>query len=259
MDDRCLPTDGPLADQIEVLWRRQCEQWPMLKEGLAHLKQADTRAFDVAGSRVKAQCNPSRVLSASAKVDAASLAQRPCFLCEANLPIEQRAVAYGSDWLILCNPMPIFDPHFVIATRDHQPQRLQAGLPTLLELARDLGGRYSVFYNGPMCGASAPDHLHLQAAPTGATPFENELAASLCAEHRNNGQRWIEWLQNGPVQLGISGPGRRATVVLISADIAMLTETLERVLAAMDSIHPAEPEPMVNLFATFLDLSLIHI
>ncbi len=79
---------------------------------------------------------------------------------------------YGSDWLILCNPFPIFIPHFTIAHRRHRPQALKENLTDLLRLARDLSPEFAVFYNGPRCGASAPDHLHFQGFPAGALPME---------------------------------------------------------------------------------------
>ena len=253
MDEpRCLTLDGPLDAQVHVLWRRQCRQWSMLREGVAHLRAARTRRFDVGHAQVVAQCNSARLASAAARVDSASLAARPCFLCEANLPAEQHAIAYGEKWLILCNPMPIFEPHFVIATRDHQPQRIAPALDTVLALARDLGGHCTVFYNGPQCGASAPDHLHLQAAPAGTMPFDNELAVALCTEHhRTTNHRWIEWLWTEPVQLGMGWCGHRPVIVMMGSDAGKLRAALARVFDALVQIQPAEPEAMVNLFATW--------
>jgi len=34
---------------------------------------------------------------------------------------------------------------------------------------------YTVFYNGPQCGASAPDHLHFQAGNNGFMPVESDF------------------------------------------------------------------------------------
>jgi len=252
-ENRCLALHGSLTQQVRVLWRRQCSQWPMLRDGLASLQSARTRCFEVCGSQVVAQCNPARVRSAAAKVDPEALRARPCFLCEANLPPEQRAVEYARDWLILCNPMPIFDPHFVVATRRHEPQRLRSSVGALLSLARELEGGFTVFYNGPLCGASAPDHLHLQVSPAGAMPFENELAARLCAEHHSTNHRSIEWLWSGDVHLGLSRFGCRPVVVMMGTEVPPLTAAVDRALDAIAAIHPAEPEPMVNLFATFND------
>jgi len=251
-EPRCLTLGGSLDEQVRVLWRSQSRQWPMLREGIDHLRAAETRRFDVGGAQVVAQCNTARIRSAAAQVDPTSLRERPCFLCEANLPPEQQAIAYAGCWLILCNPMPIFEPHLVLVTRDHQPQRLEPALDTLLTLARDLAGSFTVFYNGPQCGASAPDHLHLQASPAGAMPFENELAGALCAErHSVTNHRWIDRLWTEPVQLGLGWSGYRPVVVMIGEQADALRAGLSRVLDALAQVQPADPEPMVNLFATF--------
>lgn len=242
-----------MLQQTQALWRRQLAEWPMLRKGLDGLRQSKTRTFNVAGSQVVIQFNPVRAGSASAKVDAASLAARPCFLCPENRPAEQRAVEYGRDWMVLCNPFPIFDPHFTIINREHAPQRLASCAETILKLAHDFQGCYSVFYNGPLCGASAPDHLHLQASPAGVTPFERELAAELCVDRARNGHRWIDWVRAGDVQVGITTPGRRAAVVMIGHAADTVRETLDEVLTLLGQIRPAEPEPMMNLFAEFVD------
>ncbi|NLX23662.1 MAG: DUF4922 domain-containing protein [Phycisphaerae bacterium] len=252
-DDICAAVPGALNQQVLHLWRRQCTEWPRLGEGLAALKRSVTRSFDVGGSRVLAQWNPARVVSTGAKIDAASLAARPCFLCAANRPPEQRGIMYREAWLILCNPAPIFDPHFTIVSTAHEPQRIVPYLEPLLSLARDLNGRYTVFYNGPLCGASAPDHMHFQAAPAGGTPFETELAAQLCADRNQNGQRWIEWIRRDAVRVGVTRPSRRPMVLVVGAEIDRVEHTLHEVVDAFGAVHPAEPEPMLNLFATWAE------
>ncbi len=242
---------SPLAQQMASLWRHQAADWPMMKAGLDGLRRSLSRSFDVGGSQVLAQCNPARIASAGAKVDAASLAARPCFLCGKNRPSEQESIAYRDGWVILCNPMPIFDPHFTVVSEKHVPQRILPALPTMLSLARDTGGRYTVFYNGPLCGASAPDHLHVQASPFGASPFEAELDRELRGQGDGNGQGWIEWLGTAPVRLGVSRPSHRPTVFFIGHDEAALRESVVRSIEALGSIHPTSPEPMLNLFVAF--------
>ncbi|MEZ6193788.1 MAG: DUF4922 domain-containing protein, partial [Phycisphaerales bacterium] len=166
-----------LADQLQTLWDEQKRDWPMMARGVDFLAQSELRDVEHDGLCVRLQFNPGRVASASAKVDAKSIAERPCFLCEKNRPAEQRGIDAGDGYVFLCNPMPIFDPHFTVPTLAHQPQRIGTCLPKMLELAERLSGKYTVFYNGPKCGASAPDHLHLQASPQGATPLEKQLIA----------------------------------------------------------------------------------
>ena len=238
---------------MAAMWDQQVREWPRLAEGLASLRAAERRSFELGGSQILVQCNPARAVSASAKVDAASLAARPCFLCGSNLPREQCAVVYRQDWLILCNPAPILEPHYTVASVRHEPQRLERALPAMLSLARDLEGRYTVFYNGPRAGASAPDHLHLQASKAGALPFEKELIRQLCG---GNGD-WIDWVCSNGVRVGTTRNGRRAAVIVISGSIESTMSGVGRVLEVLGSIRPADPEPMVNLFATYADESWV--
>jgi hypothetical protein len=171
--DRLVTFPGSLSEQLAALWARQAAKWPRLADGLAALRSARVRSFEVGGSTILAQCNPARIVSTRARLDPASVAARPCFLCPASLPAEQLAIAYRDEWLMLCNPAPIFDPHFVISNIRHEPQRILPVIDVVLDLARDLAGEYTIFYNGPRCGASAPDHVHLQAIKGGVLPFSS--------------------------------------------------------------------------------------
>lgn len=111
------------------------------------------------------QCNPGRIMSTGAAVDPRAINKRPCFLCCCNLPPLQEAILYRRTLLVLCNPMPIFPLHFTIAHIDHVSQVLDRALPFLSSLSRDFYPGFALLYNGPQCGASAPDHFHLQAVP----------------------------------------------------------------------------------------------
>jgi hypothetical protein len=165
----------PLADLAEDLLKRQKKNWPGLSEGYAALEAIRIRKIRGDGWGMQVQFNPRRILSSGAKLDPESVRRRPCFLCPGNLPPEQQAIRYREDYLILCNPAPIFQGHLTIAHRRHLPQSLPDNMLTLLRLAADFGPGMTVFYNGPRCGASAPDHLHFQAAPAGLMPVEEEI------------------------------------------------------------------------------------
>jgi hypothetical protein len=163
------------ADAMKVLLRHQRLDWDLLRDGYETLNGQKIREFEFDGFKIKAQLNPGRIYSTSAKVDEESIINRKCFLCNENRPVEQKAIQYKKDFLIICNPHPIFPEHFTIPHSKHFPQRVKNHFSTLLSLSKDLSGYYSVIYNGPKCGASAPDHLHFQAGTKYFLPIEDDI------------------------------------------------------------------------------------
>ena len=161
---------------LEAFHRSQMESWPMAAENFRALEGVETRQVDVDGFTFTLQHNPARVRSTAAKVDAASLAARKCFLCRQNRPAQQHhaLVSLGHDYELLVNPYPIFPLHFTIPLLHHREQNITAlGSPTIADmllLARRMPGM-AVFYNGPRCGASAPDHFHFQAVEADRLPL----------------------------------------------------------------------------------------
>jgi hypothetical protein len=251
--DRSFIGPGSLSALVPALWKHQIADWPRLRDAVTSLRNAQTKTFRVGGSTVVAQYNPAREVNSSAKVDAASLAARPCFLCVNNLPREQCAIIYRKDYLILCNPAPIFEPHFTVNSMSHQPQNIETAAPIMLDLARDLNGSYTLFYNGPKCGASAPDHMHLQACPVALMPHEKELVRNICCGRSADTPGWIDWVRSDPVRIGVSRPEHRPAVFLIGRSHADLLYAIQLVLGLLGEIHPATPEPMLNLFVTYAD------
>ncbi len=127
-----------LPDLCEELLNRQKIDWPRLADGYKAVAQSQFRTVDCGDFSVVLQFNPQRIVSSGARLDPASIAARPCFLCPANLPGEQQGILYRRDFLVLCNPFPIFSQHFVISHRIHRPQFLEGQIDTVLLLARDL-------------------------------------------------------------------------------------------------------------------------
>jgi len=163
------------AENITGLLAQQKESWDLAKLNYDNLKSVRKKYFKFDRFEITLQYNPARITSSTAKVDSKSIEQRACFLCAENLPPVQKGLNYNDEYLILVNPFPIFDEHFTIPMFKHQPQEITNSFSSMLDLAKDLGIYYSVFYNGPKCGASAPDHLHFQACTKNIMPIENEL------------------------------------------------------------------------------------
>jgi ATP adenylyltransferase/5',5'''-P-1,P-4-tetraphosphate phosphorylase II len=159
--------------KINELFAAQKDSWPLLKTNLQGLKSAKLRKFDFDGFTFHVQFNPERIKSSAAKVDKVSIENRACFLCAENRPAEQLGVDY-KDYEFLCNPYPIFNQHYTIVKKEHVPQAIRNEFSAMLEISRSLPDLV-LFYNGPECGASAPDHMHFQAGNKGFLPIENEL------------------------------------------------------------------------------------
>ncbi len=157
----------------------QLDEWPEARERFKALACCLTRTLDTPVRPITVQHNPARAISTGAAVDKAAIAHRPCFLCRGNRPAEQRALPFG-DYEILVNPFPIFPEHLTIACKAHTPQRIAGRFADMLRLAEMLPG-HTIFYNGPRCGASAPDHLHFQAAPTRCFPIIGALRGTKAA------------------------------------------------------------------------------
>jgi hypothetical protein len=168
---------GPVSnlnEQAFALVKKQWETWGLARENYEALSEVQTRNFDFGHFKIIAQHNPGRIRSSAAKVDAKSIAERPCFLCKQNLPKEQKALIFRDKFLILSNPFPVFPVHLTISLIEHKPQNIYHFFLDMLKISRELEG-FTVFYNGPKCGASAPDHFHFQAGNRGFLPVENEL------------------------------------------------------------------------------------
>ena len=158
-----------IKDQVNELFEQQLLVWEMARNNFEGLKSVQIREFDFDGFGVKVQFNPARMVSSGAKVDAKTIAQRKCFLCAANRPEVQRGIEWR-DYDILINPFPIFPRHLTIPRREHVDQQLVPYIGDMFDLARELPD-FVVFYNGPKCGASAPDHMHFQAGNSDFLPL----------------------------------------------------------------------------------------
>lgn len=170
-----ISNTGKTATQVlNEFTQSQLRNWPLAAANFKGLEQVQERAFQYDGFQIRAQFNPERMRSSVAEVDKKSIAARKCFLCNANRPAEQGSIAFGNDFLILVNPFPIFKNHFTISCNHHTNQRFIGNTRTWLELATVMDG-FTVFYNGPECGASAPDHLHFQAGESCFMPVSDDF------------------------------------------------------------------------------------
>ncbi len=211
--------------ELEDLFQRQERAWPQLAKGIEGLARAKTRPIRIDWFDIFVRHIPHRLGSTTASIDHESIANRPCFLCAGNLPPEEEGVKFDEDFTIYCNPFPIVDRHLTIAHRKHGSQRIANQFGKMLDLAAALPG-YFVIYNGPECGASAPDHMHFQAGSRRLFPIEKDTAGLT----------------------GVAVPNYGRNVLLFrERDRSALIHRMDRVLDLLAEMTGKRSEPMVNI------------
>lgn len=208
--------------------------WETVAKNYGALSQVETRELQIGDATVMLQFNPERIRSSAAKVDTASLKARKCFLCSENQPREQEMISWHNKYKIQVNPYPIFPRHLTIANLRHVPQSILGRVGDMLRLAHDLP-EFVLFYNGPKCGASAPDHMHFQAGNKGFLPF--------CTEFQS-GKVKTELFAGGKISFCASSPGHP---FVISCAKAMEVEMLAERFIALLPVRSGELEPMMNV------------
>ena len=164
-------TDSLTESPVLRFFHRQLQTWHEVRQRYRDLQQVETRELVTDTITLQAQWNPARIGSTGAKIDAKSIAERPCFLCVKNRPQEQMHRVVDGKYELLVNPFPILPVHFTLPTLKHQPQRVLPMFGEMLRLS-ERNADLTILYNGPHCGASAPDHAHLQAVSSGFLPLQ---------------------------------------------------------------------------------------
>jgi ribosomal protein S18 acetylase RimI-like enzyme len=216
----------------------QKKTWQDLREGYESLKDVRERDLPCGGFSVRLQYNPRRIKSSMADVAKKNGKERQCFLCLDNLPEDQKGILYRSDYLILCNPMPVFSSHFTVSHLDHRLQAIAENIRTFLQLMTDFGPGWTVLYNGPKCGASAPDHLHLQVAPSGQMPIEKEI---------KDEKRLSLVKQVDGILLYRARDLGREVIILEGDDPVGVENALKNFLNTLKEVLLINEEPMMNI------------
>ncbi|PKN85133.1 MAG: hypothetical protein CVU51_09245 [Deltaproteobacteria bacterium HGW-Deltaproteobacteria-1] len=232
-------TNTALSGLCKALYHSQKKIWPEFADACRDLAGIRKRHLSCGNYTITLQYNPARAASGGAAVDKESIKKRPCFLCRKNLPPGQQSILYRDDCLILCNPAPIFNRHFTAVTLRHRPQNIVSSLPRLLQLSADAAPDYIVFYNGPACGASAPDHSHFQMIPSDSLPFLNELNKLPLTKIVSS------------VRIAAGSQFDRAVIVMESGDADAMKRQFIHLLKVMRQILTKRDEPPVNVICSF--------
>lgn len=230
-----------IKDDVQLLLEEQLITWDTAQSNYEALARVKVKTFVLNGNTYNVQFNPARITSSVAKVDPKSIQERKCFLCLANLPLEQKGVPFMNDYMILVNPFPIFPKHLTIPDLNHTDQRIQDRGSDLLDLAQTLED-FIIFYNGPKCGASAPDHFHFQAGNKGFLPIEKEWKIRKAGKIIESGKAILWYLDDAP----------RTSLVIESEDKSDALNTFQLVYSSME-IKEGDCEPMMNILAWYED------
>ena len=222
---------------LELL-SEQKRAWVDLGEAYDSLKDVRERDVPCRGFSVRLQYNPGRIKNSLADAGEEHPKERQCFLCLDNLPEGQKGILYRSEYLILCNPMPVFSSHFTISHLDHRRQAIAEHIDTLLQLMAEFGSGWVVLYNGPKCGASAPDHLHFQAGPSGKMPIEKEI---------QEGKRLTLMTRVEGVFLYRVRDLGREVIILEGDDPMAVGGVFKNYLSVLERILLVNEEPMMNI------------
>ena len=222
---------------ISRFFNRQLEKWDDARHRFRDLKHVETKKLS---EEVRLQFNPARIVSTGAKIDKKTLGERPCFLCDKNRPKEQMSQQIDERFHLLVNPFPILPIHFTIPARKHQPQAIYKNYGEMHRFL-SLHSELMVFYNGPKCGASAPDHLHFQAGTSGILPLQanwQRLSRNLTDIISLNDEEKIAVVRDFIVP---------AFVIISKSEES--DETLFHRLYKSMPMRGDETEPMINIIA----------
>lgn len=236
--------EGKFSLAVDKFFELQLVQWPGLKIAYDELKKVQTKTFRIENYKIKTQFNPNRIKSTSARTNISTENNFKCFLCNENLPAEQSGLLLEEKFLLLCNPYPIFPQHFTIASIKHQNQEIKNNFIDFLSLSKKMGQKYSVLYNGPECGASAPFHLHFQAGTKYFLPVENDIQLL-----KNDFALNVSEKKN--ILVSFINDNCRRIIFIESPDIEKLMTAFSLIYDLMNEISLTNIEPMINMISSF--------
>lgn len=232
-----------LSAQVKKLFEEQLPVWEQCRLAYEGFAQNRMKKLIINGMEFTAQWNPGRIISTTAKVDAQSIQSRACFLCDANRPPEQNSIPVRG-YKILVNPFPIFPVHYTVVNQNHVPQRIAGDFEHFLYFTREFGEELVTLYNGPHCGASAPDHAHFQAGTKSHLPIAKQLpslkSASACHNVDSAEVRFVD-------------DSIRKFVLIEGQNEKDVHAAFEKVYAALVKEHPGQDEPLMNIVSLWED------
>ncbi len=230
------------AQAISLLYSRQSDEWPLLRQGIDSLSSVEIKKYFFDGYEIHAQFNSGRINSTIANVSPEAVKNRECFLCTENLPKEQQGIIYKDKYSILCNPFPIFVNHLTISSISHTPQRIKKSFSDLLGISNDIPD-YCFIYNGPESGASAPDHLHFQTCKKESLPIN--------IDYEGLKNEFGEEILNNGVTINAIDDGIRKMFTLESDSLSALVKIFNELYSLYAPLSKSHVEPRLNIISSY--------
>lgn len=222
------------------LYSEQLAEWDEFKQRVEQLDKVQLRSFKINEYTIYAQYNPARAVSSGAKLDPKSIAERKCFLCEGNRPSIQKGIELNNGFTLLVNPFPILKGHMTIPHKEHKQQEILPVIADFISFCKELP-THTLLYNGPQCGASAPDHLHFQAVLRGQLPFEKEMETI--------SKRTLSEMKECKMEEFVNY-GRKC--IHIKSDRAEVAQSyFEQIYKQLQMLAGSDSEPKMNLFGFY--------
>ena len=231
------------SEKTRTLFNYQIKNFPFLRNCSANFESAEFRNFVSQSSNIifKYYVNNQSLEHLDNKQTSSP---NNCPLCIQNLPTELKVVQYGNDFIIRVNLHPIFEEQIIISKIRHIPQKINRSFEDLLNISKDLGKFYSVYYNSPDCGALITDHLHFNACKKNEIPIEKEYDFLKKENCRLTGN-------NGKLNVYASTNFNRKFIALESKSKVELLNIFKIFYDGFLKISDNSIEPMLNIISTF--------
>ena len=238
-------------DLFKAFFNMQINEWEFARKNYETLKELKVKEFNFPDASVVVQFNPHRVGSTLALVDEKSIANRKCFLCDANLHPEQKGIELTKNYTLLVNPFPIIPVHFTAKFNKHHPQKISDNFIEILNGAEALGENYFLLYNGPEAGASVPEHRHFQGGTKKHFPLINFIGNILAGKKTEKGLPKIDEEKNieGATLYSVRDTLRRILVIK-GKDKEAIEKLFFIVFGVMTNLFPSAKETKLNLVST---------
>lgn len=236
--------ESDLCRRLDPFIAQQTTEWSLLRDSHATRAREATKTMMLGRFPIQVHCNPARIGSTTADVDAASVKQRECRLCADRWLEGQRGLTYDRRLTILCNPFPVLERHLTVVDSVHVPQAIEGRIASLLNLTQDLDA-FVVFYNGPLSGASTPEHFHVQAVPREGVPLLSHMTMTR-EKHALQPYRHQLGRRDG-VEVFVPLDYYARLVVLRSGNAKRLETCVYQTLEQFANLHGTRREPAVNL------------